>query len=972
MAFNIIRWTLLATMYTHLVTVHTYGDELTPLTTKQKELAQYDDLLVPNLGVAFKSIRALFPTKDEINFNLHIRLPNLQNLLPLLVDDRYANLSDKCQVYQANYTPRQSGPKQLLATVCYCYEAQLTVYTQSMERTRLRAMDKLVTIAEYVPAVTSKLDHLRSLLSKGGRRFRNKRHVNPSNVTNQTKHRPKRFLDLIFAAANTAMNIYRTVNLENKLATMRRDIENIQATLQVQENFMLDLSKNLQALASATAKAVSDLQNQIDHTNARVDQALLAIKANFDMIVGQIAAFHDAMNVLQFAYSLQTHINTLFHSLNDLTSLTLDELSRVVDGFHTLHRGRLPHEFVKIDVFQGILNTLNEDLAHRHPGYELLSTNAIDYYELDSIIWIIKDYDLLLNIPIPIKQKVQEALQLYRVESYHIPYDIAKLNDDPNDPTAHQYTKIELDYRYFAVGTHSYVLLHDNILHNCLFFAGYQLCGDVMIRAHKTSPCCLSMIYYQNDMDDLTKHCNIRYYRGIIPPPLIFEDSHYLLLTNVAQEWRFACRHPFPEPRKGKSYSLIEKHSLCGCEILIGSSLYVARKVQNCGDSELKLSFHYPINSVVVHALESMIGTITTDLNYFKPMIEEPNFPIPPFDVKTTVNQSQVLYANDPEVGVEFHKVIDLIKSSEAVFRSESDMIKQNIESNDHFEKWFTLDKVELAITFCLGLIGLAAAIGLCIVAYKQCGLSQWTTAVLASQTVPGARSILPMAKAMPPDFTPDQEAEIALSELRYRGYLILATIITYLGYKLLKYLYHRFLIYRVIMPGIAGYQSNQRSHFYLEVASPKGVVLLYLITVSASMINIAFHEKLQVTIASLERNWFSTILKVQWKHGVYRLFNDVKCSFPTHIPVPLLKRRDIIQMYKDKCHVRLLIHEGVFYDYHAVLGKFKPISEVSVGVQVDFDTDLEILTASWPGVSSHLARTSDQKPLLGHSYTTT
>ena len=95
-------------------------------------------------------------------------------------------------------------------------------------------------------------------------------------------------------------------------------------------------------------------------------------------------------------------------------------------------------------------------------------------------------------------------------------------------------------------------------------------------------------------------------------------------------------------------------------------------------------------------------------------------------------------------------------------------------------------------------------------------------------------------------------------------------------------------------MPGVAGYNNRHKSHFYLELASSTDLMLLYLVTVSASMINISFHEKLQVTIEKVDRFWFSTILQLKWIHGEYRLFNDVTCYFPQAIPIPTMKRRKL------------------------------------------------------------------------------
>ena len=906
---------------------YSQSEEMNIIAEKIDELENYNDLLVPNMGVAYKAISALHPGTDRINFNIHVELPSISNLLTLLMDQRYVQIKDKCREFEQKFTLGFPTPKQLLNTVCSTFDAQIQAYTNSLTRTRIYAKERLRLIAEYVPAVKTELRKLEIMIrDPSARRFPNKSKRSLNN-TDKPRYRPKRFLGLLFSAANTAMNAYRTISLQKRLSSMQRDITVIKDKMKHHQSFMIHLSTGLQALAMATNNAVFELQGQINYTNARVDNLIGYVKLNFQMIMDTLSTLTQTIKIVQLQFTLQTNMKLLFQNLNELRSIAIGELDRIVDGFHLLHKGRLPPGMVTTITLQEILSQMNEEIALQYPGYELLSTNAIDYYELDSIIWTIEGYNLLINVPVIIKETIQEPFQLYRVETFFVPYNVKKVNMPSENQKASHYTKIQLEYEYIAIGQHSYILLHENILQDCNMFAGFKVCGDVMIKAHKTSPCCLSIIYYQTDVEKLTRYCNVKYYHNLQPPSLVFEDQKFILLTNVDQRWRFICKDPFPVPQKGKSFALIEKKSLCGCEILIGQTFYIARKVEECAQKELKLAFHYPVNGIVVHALRSLILTMDEGFQYYTPQLEEQDIQIPEFEVKETINKSHVLYANNPNIGVDFQKVIELIRSEQDVFVSESDLIEQSLDQEGDFENWFTLDKFELAATFCMALIGVFAAIGICILAYKHCGLSQWATTFIASQAIPGVRPmLLPGSRAAAVGSDPDsgQDANVALSELRYRGYLILATIVSYIAYRTCRWIYRRYILYRIIMPGIAGYNNKHKSHFYLELASSTDLMLLYLVTVSASVINVAFHEKLQVTINKVDRFWFSTVLQLQWIHGEYRLFNDVTCSFPKAIPIPTMKRRQFLRMSQERCHLRLLIHEGVFYDYHAILGKFK------------------------------------------------
>ena len=181
------------------------------------------------------------------------------------------------------------------------------------------------------------------------------------------------------------------------------------------------------------------------------------------------------------------------------------------------------------------------------------------------------------------------------------------------------------------------------------------------------------------------------------------------------------------------------------------------------------------MNSLVIYNLRDIISNLNVSQGYYEARIENTELKIPIFKVLEKINKSRVLY-DRPQSGVDFNRVVNMIKSQQVTYLSAEDMI----EHQDEFENWFMGDNIELAVTFILSLLSLISLIGTIMLCTHYCKSRTWTTAILASlmqhpETVKAAST------------TSDVDADMAFNEFRYRMYLLLAGIISYIIYRLMK-----------------------------------------------------------------------------------------------------------------------------------------------------------------------------------------
>ena len=740
------------------------------------DMTRYQDKLLPNLGISFTSITAFYPAKEKLNFNLHIAIPELSTLLDILIDQRYLTFQSYCVEHSRAFASEAGFTRVLIQTVCDNFKKQFESYMNALHRTRAYVLGKLKTLLDYMPHLKDYYHKLQELVTKPPTEKSNKSGMNKRSITktiivkqevldemrrkrvkpiefttvitdpylqknclvlrrrfgshsqqmqNNCHLRKKRFLGFAFTVANTAMNAYRTFHLQKRLKSMQKDIQRIRSVARRQQRQILLLYMGLQALAEATKTELTLIHQAINETNARIDYFMEGVKQGFIVLEESIHTLDKRDRITQLMSNLQTNLALLFNALHELRTLIVEEFDKLLSGFHTLHTGHIPPEFIPVEVLNDLLMELNQQIGQKYEGYELLSFNAIDYYALDSVLWGIQGDDIIINLPVYLKERNQQDLQLMKVESFPVPWNIREMNENPSETRSADYTKIILEYTYIAIGTHAYILIRESVLSDCFIFSGYKICSDVMLHAHKASPSCLSTLYYEDQMSLVQDYCEIRYYRNIIPPSLVYEDEHFLLLTNVHKEWRILCdKINFPFPREGRSYALLAKSTLCQCQLIIGKDLFIAKKIQGCSNTEFKLEFWYPVNAVTMYSFRNMITEADENYNYFKSKKDKIEYDVPSPKIVENLNRSKILYEPPAEAGVALDKVVELIQQNQEAFLEESDMVEQLLEETQEDEgisDWFDLDKIELGLTFCMsmfGLISLLIAIPIC---YKQC-----------------------------------------------------------------------------------------------------------------------------------------------------------------------------------------------------------------------------------------------------------
>ena len=183
-----------------------------------------------------------------------------------------------------------------------------------------------------------------------------------------------------------------------------------------------------------------------------------------------------------------------------------------------LNSGYLTHHILDPKILGKYLEAVRDDLEETAPEFELVFTSVYQYYgnSLKSFINTIDD--LLLQLPILIKLKVQVPMSLFNIKTAPVPLDAETYIGEKR-----QYTQIILETKLIA---QTQILLYAKI--GYMYYCEY---------AHLLKKCmehtCMSTIYYDQGSDIKVKQCKTIVTFDTIPESKILDASNLLILSNL-------------------------------------------------------------------------------------------------------------------------------------------------------------------------------------------------------------------------------------------------------------------------------------------------------------------------------------------------------------------------------------------------------------------------------------------------------
>ena len=222
---------------------------------------------------------------------------------------------------------------------------------------------------------------------------------------------------------------------------------------------LLAIAQGTTAIGSMLIKGINAL---VDAERASsFNNTLKMLNANVEITHEQLASQYRMMSSAHNRYNLsfrQTHETQTIHHFalllfKNYLTIQVGTLQRIhrqyiryksalddtLIGLENLNSGYLTHRILDPQVLTKYLEIIEDDLEETAPEYETVFTNVYQYYGNSLASFTNTINDLLLQLPILIKLKVQVPMSLFSIETVPVPLDEETYIGDKREYTQTEY-----------------------------------------------------------------------------------------------------------------------------------------------------------------------------------------------------------------------------------------------------------------------------------------------------------------------------------------------------------------------------------------------------------------------------------------------------------------------------------------------------------------------------------------------------
>ena len=298
-------------------------------------------------------------------------------------------------------------------------------------------------------------------------------------------------------------------------------------------------------LENRTAKAIipvlKDFKQQINNTNDRlIAQYRMTTRAHgrynrlFRQTHKTFQIHHLALLMFKDYFTILVGTLQRIHRQYIRYELALDD---TLIGIENLISGYLTHRILDSKILAKYLEAVEDDLEETAPEFEPVFTSVYQYYSNSLISFTNIIDDLLLQLPILIKLKVQLPMSLFSIETAPVPLDAETYIGEKRE-----YTQIIPETEIIALTENNYIPLTQAQISLCAKTGYMYYCEYAHLLKKCTKHTCMSAIYYDQGSDVKVKQCKTILTFDTIPESKILDTSDLLILSNLQKPWTIACK----------------------------------------------------------------------------------------------------------------------------------------------------------------------------------------------------------------------------------------------------------------------------------------------------------------------------------------------------------------------------------------------------------------------------------------------
>ena len=276
---------------------------------------------------------------------------------------------------------------------------------------------------------------------------------------------------MLIKGINALVDAKRASSFNNAIKMLNTNVE-------ITHNIFLTLENRTSMMAKVIMPVLKDLKSQINKTNEQLASQYRMMSIAHDRYNLLFRWMHEMQMIHHFALLLfKNYLTIQVGTLQRIHRQYIRYESALDDtliGIENLNSGYLTHRILDPQVLTKYLEIIEDDLEEMTPEYEPVFTSVYQYYGNSLASFTNTIDDLLLQLPILIKLKVQVSMSLFSIETVPVLVDAETYIGDKRE-----YTQIISETKYIALTDNNYA----HLLKKC------------------TEHTCMSAIYYDQEIE---------------------------------------------------------------------------------------------------------------------------------------------------------------------------------------------------------------------------------------------------------------------------------------------------------------------------------------------------------------------------------------------------------------------------------------------------------------------------------------
>ena len=355
-------------------------------------------------------------------------------------------------------------------------------------------------------------------------------------------------------------------------------------------------------MAKAIISVLKDFKQQINNTNDRLIRQYWMMTRAHKRYSRLFRQTHKTFQIHHLALLMfKDYIMILVDTLQRIHRQYIRYESALDDtliGIENLNSGYLTHHILDPKILAEYLEAVEDDLEEFEPVF----TNVYQYYGNSLISFTDTIDDLLLQLPILIKLKVQVPMSLFSIKMAPVPLDAETYLWEKRE-----YTQIILETELIALTENNYIPLMQAQILLCAKIGYMYYCEYAHLLKKCTEHTCMSAIYYDQGSDVKVKQCKTIVTFGTIPESKILDAGDLLILSNLQKPWTIARKDISRVFEiEYSTYRILNRSELCECSLTTGNYLLSYTNINCRNTPEARDSYfttYYSFNKIVLDVI---------------------------------------------------------------------------------------------------------------------------------------------------------------------------------------------------------------------------------------------------------------------------------------------------------------------------------------------------------------------------------